>query len=99
MCSIPGNENSRNEKPSVFCRGKKRTELRLLLQDHSVAQIYSFCFMVVKDASAFLDHVKCKGIKHASNTVPGTLKSIAARYATDGWEPFSYHLSGTMQTN
>ncbi|MDK9689706.1 hypothetical protein [Azospira sp.] len=70
---------------------KTRTELRLLLQDNSVAQIYSFCFMAVKDASAFLDHVNCKGIKHASNTVPGSLKSIAARYTMKGKEPSSYH--------
>lgn len=70
---------------------KTRAELRLLLQDYSVAQIYSFCFMAVKDASAFLDHVNCKGIKHASNTVPGSLKSIAARYSMKGKEPSSYH--------
>lgn len=70
---------------------KTRTELRRLLQDYSVAQIYSFCFMAVKDASAFLDHVNCKGVKHASNTVPGSLKSIAARYTTKGREAFPYH--------
>lgn len=70
---------------------KTRAELRLLLQDYRVTQIYSFCFMAVKDASAFLDHVSCKGVKHASNTVPGSLKSIAARYTTKGKEPFSYH--------
>lgn len=70
---------------------KTRAELRSLLQSYSVAQIYMFCYMAVKDASAFLDHVDCNGVKHASNTIPGKLKSIAAKYSTKGKEPFSYH--------
>lgn len=70
---------------------KTRAELRLLLQDYSVSQIYNFCFIAVRDAAAFLEHEYCKGAKHASNTIPGKLKSIAASYKAKEREIPSYY--------
>lgn len=70
---------------------KTRAEFRLLLEEYSVSQIYNFCLIAVKDAASFLEHETCKGAKHASNTIPGKLKSIAAHYKAKEREIPSYH--------
>ncbi len=73
-----------------FSIGEKTTQIiKSLLNDFSVAQIYSLCWRAAKDAAAYYMRESVSK-KQAANIVPGSIQRMAEKALSEGWEVKPY---------